>query len=86
MSSCKFLIPFSGSPSDIVGKAKNTVESNGGNFKGDDSFGMFNISAFGNTIKGNYTITGQNLEIIVEEKPFLLSCSMIESFLKSKIK
>jgi hypothetical protein len=86
MSSCKFLIPFSGTAADIVSKAKNTVESNGGNFKGDDSFGMFNISAFGNTIKGSYTIAGQNLEIVVEEKPFLLSCSMIESFLKSKIK
>jgi hypothetical protein len=84
--SCKFLIPFSGSPSEIVKKAKDTVEGNGGNFKGDDSFGMFNISAFGHTIKGNYTIQGQDLEIIVEEKPFLLSCSMIESFLKSKVK
>lgn len=86
MSNCKFAIPFLGSPSDIVSKAKNTVESNGGNFKGDESFGMFNISALGNTIKGNYTIVEQNLEIILEEKPILLSCSMIESFLRSKIK
>jgi hypothetical protein len=83
--SCTFSIPFTGSSTEIVNKARTTVEKHGGNFKGDDSYGMFNISIFNNTIKGNYTIKDQTLEIIVEEKPFLLSCAMIESFLKSKI-
>jgi hypothetical protein len=82
---CNFSIPFSGLPTEIVNKARHAVEKHGGNFKGDDSYGMFNISIFNNTIKGNYTVNGQTMEIIVEEKPFLLSCDMIETFLKSKV-
>lgn len=85
MGTCKFSIPFSGDASEIVSKARNTVEQNGGVFNGDNIAGSFDISLYGNTIKGSYAINGVDLEITIDEKPFLLSCSMIESFLKSKI-
>ena len=85
MSACQFSIPFSGSPLDILNKAKSAVDSQGGNFEGDTQGGSFDLSVFGNTIKGSYTVSGQNLQITVDEKPFLIPCSTIEGFLKNKI-
>ena len=85
MSACNFTISFSGSAEAILQKAKSTVESQGGSFTGDASAGNFNVSLFGNTIIGSYTVLVNNLNIIIEEKPFIVPCSVIEGFLIKQI-
>lgn len=85
MSACNFTIPFSGSAEAILEKTKSTIEAQGGTFNGDTNQGNFYLSLFGNTISGNYTVVGQDLSVVVEEKPFLVPCSAIESFLKKQI-
>ncbi|MDQ3682136.1 MAG: hypothetical protein M3352_03570 [Bacteroidota bacterium] len=85
MAACNFSIPFSGSSQDVLNKAKSSVQSQGGNFNGDERGGTFDVSVFGNTIKGSYSVSGQNLDIIIDSKPFLIPCSTIESFLKNQI-
>jgi hypothetical protein len=84
MAACKFLIPFSGSANDIFSKVKTAVHGQGGQFNGDDTGGNFDVSVFGNSIKGSYTVLGQELDIVIDSKPFLIPCSTIESFLKNK--
>lgn len=83
--SCNFSVPFSKSASDILSKAKQTVEGQGGTFTGDEQSGNFDVSVFGNTIKGAYTVNGQNLEIEITDKPFMVPCNMIESYLKGQL-
>lgn len=83
---CDFSIPFSGNPDEVLSKARNTVQSQGGNFNGDTNSGEFNVSVFGNKIIGNYTVSGQTLNIAITDKPFMVPCSAIESFLKGQIK
>ncbi|MCP9750603.1 hypothetical protein [Ferruginibacter sp. HRS2-29] len=85
MSACNFNIPFSGSPEEIFQKAKKSVESQGGTFNGDTSGGSFELSIFGNAIIGGYTVSGNELNVVIEEKPFLVPCSAIESFLKKQL-
>lgn len=85
MSSCKFSIPFSGDAEIILLKAKTTVESQQGIFNGDLNSGNFEVTVFANTIKGSYQVSGQNLDMVISDKPFLIPCSTIESFLRSKI-
>jgi hypothetical protein len=85
MSACNFSIPFSGEPEIILGKAKEAIESQQGMFAGDTSSGNFEVTVFANTIRGSYGISGHNLNITITHKPFLIPCSTIESFLKSKI-
>ncbi|MEO7801349.1 MAG: hypothetical protein ABIR81_05085 [Ginsengibacter sp.] len=85
MAACNFLIPFSGSANEIFGKVKTAIQGQGGQFNGNDTGGSFDVSVFGNSIKGSYTVAGQDLDIIVDSKPFLIPCSTIESFLKSKL-
>jgi hypothetical protein len=85
MSACNLSIPFSGESETILGKAKAAIESQQGIFTGDTNSGNFEVTVFGNTIRGNYIVSGQDLNITITHKPFLVPCSTIESFLKSKI-
>jgi len=84
MAKCNFSIPFSGSAQDIYQKAKAAVEKQGGNFSGDSSGGNFTINVFG-TITGSYTVSGQQLDIVIEDKPMMIPCGAIESALKGQI-
>ncbi len=85
MAACNFTIPFSGSANQILYKAKSSIQGQGGTLNGDDSLGDFDLSILGSTIRGSYFVTGQSLNIKIESKPFLIPCSTIESFLKSRL-
>lgn len=84
MSKCNFSIPFSGSPEDVFNKAKSAVEKQGGNFSGDSSGGNFSINVFG-AITGSYSVSGNQLNITIEDKPMMIPCGAIENVLKSQI-
>ncbi|HEU4471506.1 MAG TPA: hypothetical protein VFR58_10500 [Flavisolibacter sp.] len=84
MSKCNFSINFSGTPQEIFTRAKNAVEKQGGNFSGDETSGSFSINVFG-TISGSYTVSGQQLNISIEDKPMMIPCAAIENALKSQI-
>ena len=85
MSVCNFNIPFNGEATVVLDKAKKAVESQGGNFTGDTHNGIFDVSIFGQEIKGSYNVMGTELTINIDSKPFMVPCSAIEGFLKSKI-
>jgi hypothetical protein len=82
---CKFNLPFSEPVESAVGKARAAVESQNGIFEGDTNSGNFEVTVFGNTIKGNYNVTGQTLLLEITDKPFFVPCSTIESFLVKQI-
>jgi hypothetical protein len=84
MSKCNFSIDFSGSPEQVFAKAKAAVEKQGGSFQGDATGGTFSINVFG-AISGTYTVSGQQLQINIEDKPMMIPCAAIESALKSQI-
>ena len=84
MSKCTFSISFSGTPEEVYNKAKATVEKQGGSFDGDSSGGSFSINVFG-AISGSYTVTGDQLNIVIEDKPMMIPCGAIENVLKSQI-
>lgn len=83
--SCNFNLKFSEPAEIAVGKARAAVESQNGSFNGNSDSGDFEVSVFGNTIKGNYTVTGQILNLVITDKPFFVPCSTIESFLLKQI-
>ncbi len=82
---CEFSLPFSGDADGVLAKARKAVESQGGAFSGDTTNGNFSVSVFGNKIIGNYTVSGQDLQINITDKPFMVPCSAIESFLKNQL-
>jgi hypothetical protein len=82
---CNFSIAFPGTAAQVIAKAKAAVEKQGGSFIGNEIKGDFGVSLIGKSVKGNYTITGQQLNITITDKPFIVPCSTIESFLKQQI-
>ena len=85
MSSCRFKIPFSVSLSGMVEKARQVVESQGGEFSGNEESGQFRVSVMGNTVAGSYRAEGNELSVTIDEKPIFAPCSMIESYLKQQL-
>lgn len=85
MADCNFSIPFEGPASAIVAKIQAEIQKQGGTFDGNDSSGSFSVSVLGSTISGTYTISGQNINVIINDKPFFIGCSQIENFLKGHI-
>lgn len=85
MSACNFDIPFNAPANVAMEKAKAAIESQNGVFNGNDKSGEFEVTIIGNTIKGNYIITGQVLQLVITQKPLFVPCSMIESFLLKQI-
>jgi hypothetical protein len=83
--SCNISIPFSGAPDTILQKAKSAVEGQGGRFEGDTKSGNFHVTVFGSTIGGSYSVLGQELNLMIDKKPFLVPCSTIEGYLKKEI-
>jgi hypothetical protein len=84
MSKCSFSIPFSGTAAEVFTKAKAAVEKQGGSFNGDVNGGSFSLNVFGR-ISGSYTLTGQQLDIVIDDKPMMIPCGAIENVLKSQI-
>ncbi|HEU5053675.1 MAG TPA: hypothetical protein VFT78_11205 [Hanamia sp.] len=85
MSDCTINIPFTESVSAGIQKAKAAIESHNGTFNGNENAGEFDVTVFGNTIKGNYTVTGNILCLVITHKPFFVPCSTIESLLLKEI-
>lgn len=85
MSVCNFTIPITGDHEVVFSKARAAIEKQGGNFTGDEQSGQFDVTVIGNTIAGSYTSDGDNLFFIIDEKPFFISCDVVENFLKSKL-
>lgn len=83
--SCNFNIPISGSAQQVLNRARTAVQGQGGNFTGDETSGNFNVSVFGSTIKGSYTVVGNELNITITDKPFLVPCKTIEGYLKKEM-
>jgi len=81
MAACNFNIPFSGSPSGILNRAKGAIRDQGGHFQGDDISGVFKLSVLGSDIRGSYNISGQELQVAIDSKPFMIPCSTIQSYL-----
>lgn len=81
---CRFKIPYSGSTQQVLNRARTAVEGQGGTFSGNETSGDFEVSVMG-TIRGSYSVMGNELDITIDSKPMFVGCGMIESFLKSKL-
>ena len=85
MSACNFSIPFSGSATSVLNRAQAAIQGQGGEFRGDDMSGAFQVSILGSSIKGSYNITGQDLNVTIDTKPFLVPCGTIQSYLTKQL-
>lgn len=69
----------------MVSKLSSAILSQKGAFEGDETSGNFSFSAMGFTFAGRYTVNGDEVSVVVTDKPFLVSCSKIESEIRKYI-
>lgn len=85
MADCNFTMFLSGSTDDLLEKARKGIISMGGNLEGDTSSGSFTLTK-PVSIAGSYIISGTKMDITISEKPFFVSCSMIEKQFEKMMK
>jgi len=85
MSDCTFNMPFTGSADALVATLKTQVQNNSGTFTGDINSGSFSVPVLGSNVAGTYTITGQQIAIDINKRPFFTSCDAIDKFISSHI-
>jgi hypothetical protein len=66
----------------LIEKLKNVVESNEGTFNGDENQGNITVSTPIGNVEATYQIAGDDININVSSKPFLVSCNTIEEKLR----
>jgi hypothetical protein len=80
---CTFTISFTGSAKELVRRAKQTIEREGGTFVGDAIQGDFKGKTAIGSIQGKYQVEGQSITLSIIKKPLLLSCNRIQKELSA---
>ena len=85
--SCNFSIPITSSASDVIASASAAIENNGGTFTNtaDNSGGTFTVPVIFGTVVGSFQITSGSVNVIIDKKPFFVSCNKIQSALTDYI-
>lgn len=85
MSACDINLSFTQPAHELIGKLEAKVSSQGGTFIGNEFSGTINVPIMGSHISGSYTITGQHLSLLIDHKPFFISCDQIQGVLVGNI-
>ena len=71
----KFSVKLTKDPQEVVAQFKSAAQKNGFELVGGVRLGHFS----GKGIEGRYSISGEDLTIVIEKKPIFISWSMIET-------
>lgn len=74
---CDFTIMYPGSKAELLEKIRNTMGDKG-RLSGDETQGNFEGSTILGKFEGTYSIEGDDIEIMITKKPFLVSCNRIK--------
>lgn len=85
MAACNLTIDFSENVAGMIADLKLKVAGQGGAFNGDETAGTISVPVFGSQISGSYTISGQQMDLIIDQKPFLISCNQIKNYLMGNL-
>jgi hypothetical protein len=78
-----FVVELGGEISSIMEKVKSKITGNGGRFEGNSKCGFFHGRSLLGSIKGKYrSISDTEVEVTIEDKPFLVPYRTIESKIK----
>jgi len=81
-----FTVKFSDELSAVLDKVRAGITGNGGRFEGNEERGSFEGKTVVGVIKGEYRcIAGNEIEISITHKPFIVPYGSIESEIKQYI-
>jgi len=71
----KFTVKLTGSPDNMLAKVRAAVKEGGGSFDGDATSGTF----AGSGVTGKYSVSGTDIVVTIQKKPFVIPGFLIES-------
>ena len=78
-----FTITLTDEISSVLGRVRSEITGNGGRFEGNTEYGSFDGQSVLGLIKGEYrSIDGNEIEITITHKPFIVPYGTIESEIK----
>lgn len=78
-----FIVKLKNEISSILTKVKSLITGRGGKFEGNTECGSFDGKSVLGTIKVKYrSISDNEIEIIIEDKPFIIPAQIIETQIK----
>ena len=81
-----FYVKLHNQISSIIEKIRSEITDGGGRFEGDTKCGCFNGKSVLGMIKGEYrTISDTEVEITIDDKPFIIPYGTIESRIKEHL-
>jgi hypothetical protein len=83
---CVFNVPYASKIDDLLAKGLRESKNFDGQFEGTAQNGFFSFRALGGTFTGTYKVGETTIEIIIQDKPFLIPCGVIETFIRAHIK
>ena len=85
MSKCKFIFHIDGDPYKVYQKAEQAILRAGGSLSGNTYSGSFSVPTPLGTVRGEYSTSGGKVTIIIQEKPWLISCNQIRGVLENEL-
>lgn len=85
MADCSYSFPLQGNPQARFSSAKDAILKQGGTVTGSASSGMATVPSPAGTVSFTYQLQGQNLNVQVTDKPWLVSCTKIYDALSTAI-
>lgn len=76
--SCTFTINHSGNKLALVDNLRAAILQVNGTFEGDESEGVFRGQTPLGGFSGRYNVSGDDITVVIDDKPFLVGCSRIE--------
>ena len=83
--SCNFSIPIALSAADVVTSASVAIEANGGTFTAANNGGTFTVPVPFGTVGGSFEVVSGSVNVVIDNKPFFVSCAKIQSTLSDYI-
>ena len=82
---CSFTLPVPGAPEDMYLQARSAILKQGGSVEGTSHNGSATLPTPAGPVSIDYTLGTSGLKVVVTDKPFLVSCSMIEDGMRKAI-
>lgn len=78
-----FIVKFSDEISSVVEKVHSGITGSGGRFEGDTEGGLFEGKTVAGLIRGRYRfVAGDEIEVTITHKPFIVPYGSIEAEIK----
>lgn len=83
--SCQFSIFYPKAKEDLVQKLQDAIMKTNGQFAGDTNGGIFKGNTPVGSFSGSYSIQDDTINVMIDKKPWLVSCGKIEDEINNYI-